>query len=212
MVSTLSQTKTPGIIRIIGPSSGLKLTGIYGISYFNSIKMNNILYLNFKYKESLASNNQNCNIPFNFNSRSNDFCVKMPDSMNIQKYRCLTNNGYADCDLGRIVIILNCFFLSNVIKLMKGQFYGIHAKASRSTFNINWETVSPISLPVNGNITTKLYIFFNCYGKTSGFFSSDSVSVKDKLKIFKKYLESDSYSLDYESEFKKSNSVNTCKN
>ena len=78
------------------------------------------------------------------------------------------------------------------------------------TFNINWETNSPIIIPISGNYTLKFFIFYNCFQTYLDSFSNCK-DVKDKLTIYIKSYISDEYKVLNEYSLLKINNTNNWK-
>jgi hypothetical protein len=83
-------------------------------------------------------------------------------------YKCLTNQGYGECNLGR--------------------FFGTKTVLPTELFSMNWETVKEINVPRNGRYKIEFFVFYNCYQKKGlfDFFKSDCSDVLDRLTIYSK--------------------------
>ena len=86
-----------------------------------------------------------------------------------------------------------------------GKFYGIKTTIDNVIFNINWELNSPIILPSIGNYTLQFYIHYNCY--ETGIFLPGFLSISDKLTIYKKSLQSETFMVIKEYNFLITNST-----
>jgi hypothetical protein len=95
--------------------------------------------------------------------------------------------------------------------ILIGKYYGIKTiSKSSKIFNINWELNSPITLPSTGKYNLRFYLYYNCYETKGllGFFSTDCATVKDRLTIYTKTINSGSYDILKQYLFDKSSSIN----
>ena len=117
----------------------------------------------------------------------NSFCVSISGS-----YKCLTNQGYADCNMGR--------------------FFGTRTVLPTELFSITWETTTEINVARSGRYKLEFFAFYNCYQKKGlfDFFKSDCADVLDRLTIYSK-TPSGLYQVVTQYDLKKSNSTESWK-